>query len=195
MKALIIVDVQNDFCTGGNLEVRDGEKIIPGINEILNDYDLVVLTQDWHPEDHKSFVTQWKNKKPFEQVKLNGLDQILWPKHCVQYSLGADFHPDLKIDENMAIFTKGENPEVDSYSGFYENDHKTGTGLSEFLKDRDIEEVDIVGLAYDFCVKFTALDAVKEGFKTNVITKLSKGISENLNHIDNELENKGVNLI
>lgn len=193
-KALVIVDVQNDFCPGGSLAVTDGDKIIPEINKIMKDYDLVVLTQDWHPENHKSFATQWKNNELFEVVKLNGIDQKLWPDHCVQYTKGADFHPNLNITEDMPIFTKGENIEVDSYSGFYDNDHKSSTGLAEFLKQEKVEAVDVCGLATDFCVKFTALDAKAEGFETTLLKDLTKGIAEDLTPIYDELEKAGVKI-
>jgi nicotinamidase/pyrazinamidase len=194
INALIVVDVQNDFCPNGNLAVKDGDKIITDINNIMNEYDFVILTQDWHPETHKSFASQWKEKNVFDVVDLNGIDQVLWPNHCVQYSKGADFHPDLKIDETMAIFQKGLNPEVDSYSGFYDNDKKTSTGLSECLKDLGVEKVDICGIATDYCVKYTAEDAVSEGFETTLLKNLCKGIAEDLNPIYEELENKGVKI-
>jgi len=195
MKALIIVDVQNDFCPGGNLAAEGGDEIIKGINKLPNTgyYDIIVLTQDWHPENHKSFASQWKGKNTFDIVKLNGIDQVLWPDHCIQYTNGADFHPNLNITEDMVIFTKGENPEVDSYSGFYDNDHETSTGLAEFLKEQNITEVDVCGIATDFCVKFTALDAIKEGFKTTLFKDLCRGIGE-LEPIYQELVKAGVNI-
>jgi len=193
-KALIIVDVQNDFCPGGNLAVNDGDKIVLGINKIMKDYDLVILTQDWHPENHKSFAKMWNGKEVMEIVNLNGIDQVLWPDHCIQYTKGADFHPDLEINEDMPIFTKGENPEVDSYSGFYDNDHKSSTGLAEFLKQEKVTDIDVCGLAADFCVKFTALDAKGEGFETTFLKDLTKGIAEDLTPIYNELEQAGVKI-
>jgi nicotinamidase/pyrazinamidase len=177
MKALIVVDIQNDFCENGKLEVPNANEIIPEINKILGNYDVVVLTQDWHPENHKSFISQNPKNKPLDIIKLNGIDQVVWPDHCVQYSNGSDFHPDLKIDSSMFIFTKGENKEVDSYSGFYDNDHKSSTGLGEFLKDCNVDVVDVVGLAFDFCVGYTALDSKKLGFETTVLKDLTKSIS------------------
>lgn len=194
MKALIIVDVQNDFCPSGNLAVNDGDKIVKGINRLIDsdNYDVIVLTQDWHPENHKSFASQWEGKNVFDIVDLNNIEQVLWPDHCVQYSKGADFHPDLKVNETMAIFSKGENPEVDSYSGFYDNDKKTSTGLAEFLKEQNVTDVDVCGIATDYCVKYTAEDAITEGFKTTLLKDLCKGIAEDLTPVYEEMENKGI---
>lgn len=198
-KALIVVDIQNDFCKNGSLEVPNANEIIPGINKLVKQYlkkdDIVIFTQDWHPENHKSFVSQWKGKKVFDEVYLNGINQVLWPNHCVQYTKGSDFHPDLYIDENIKIFTKGENPEIDSYSGFYDNDHKSSTGLSEFLKQEGVEMVEICGLATDFCVRYTAEDAIKEGFETYLLKDLCRGIGNDITEVYNELNKLGIKII
>jgi nicotinamidase/pyrazinamidase len=198
-KALIVVDVQNDFCKNGSLEVPNANEIISGINRLIKQYlkkdDLVIFTQDWHPENHKSFVSQWKGKNVFDVVDLNGINQVLWPIHCIQYTKGSDFHPDLYIDENIKIFTKGENTEVDSYSGFYDNDHKTSTDLSKFLKQEGVEIVEICGLATDFCVRYTAEDAVKEGFETYLLKDLSRGIGNDIAEVYNELNKLGIKII
>ncbi|HBR12431.1 MAG TPA: bifunctional nicotinamidase/pyrazinamidase [Chryseobacterium sp.] len=166
-KALIIVDVQNDFCEGGALAVPDADSIIPYINLLLeeNEYDQVVLTQDWHPENHKSFASN-NGKNVGETISLNGVPQFMWPDHCVQGTFGADFHSDLNRDKVTHIIQKGKNPEIDSYSAFQDNNHFMKTGLEDFLRYHDIQLVEIVGLALDYCVKFTALDAVNAGFVT-----------------------------
>lgn len=198
MKALIVVDVQNDFCEGGALEVPNANEIIPVINKLTESYhfDLFIFTKDWHPANHKSFASQHKNKKPMDMVQLNGIDQVLWPDHCVQDSFGSEFHEDLNLDvENLYIFKKGINVKVDSYSAFYDNDHQSSTGLSEFLKERGITETFIVGLAADFCVKFTAIDSANEGFKTHLLWDGTRGISEDLSSVVNELFDKNVNVI
>lgn len=177
MKALIIVDVQNDFTTGGRLEVSDGEDIIPLVNRIQQGFDLVVATQDWHPRGHKSFASNHSGKKPFEQILLNGLGQVLWPDHCVQGSAGAAFHSALDMNKVAAIFRKGMDPEVDSYSGFYDNGHLNNTGLAGYLRERNVDEVFVAGLAADYCVYYTAKDALTEGFKCNLVEDATRPIS------------------
>ena len=169
MKTLIIVDAQNDFMPGGALEVRKGDKIIPVINKILPKFDLVVATQDWHPSNHKSFAVNHADKKEFEIIQLNGLEQKLWPPHCVQGTAGAEFHRDLNMKPVEAIFRKGMDEEIDSYSGFYDNGHKKSTGLAGFLKEKTAKDLYFCGLAADICVYFTLLDALKEGFKATLI--------------------------
>lgn len=176
MRALIIVDVQNDFVSGGSLEVPAGEQIVPLVNELAEKFDLVVATQDWHPQDHKSFASNHPDKKPFEKIALHGLEQVLWPDHCVQGSSGADFHPQLEMKRIEAIFRKGMNPEIDSYSGFYDNGHKKNTGLAGYLKDRGVRQVFVSGLAGDYCVFYTAKDALKEGFDTFLIEDATRSI-------------------
>lgn len=166
-KALIVVDVQNDFCEGGTLAVPGANSIIPYINLLMeeNEYDQIVLTQDFHPSDHKSFASN-NGKKIGEVIELNGVKQFMWPDHCVQGTFGAEFHKDLNISKATHIIQKGKNPEVDSYSGFQDNQGKVKTGLEDFLKYHDIQLVEVVGLALDYCVKYTCNDAVKAGFIT-----------------------------
>ena len=197
MKALIIVDVQNDFCPGGALAVKEGDQIVPIINKIMSKFDLVVATQDWHPKNHKSFASN-NGKKVGEVIDLNGLKQILWPDHCVQGSKGAEFVAKLDAKRIDRIFQKGTDPEIDSYSGFFDNGHKKRTGLDDYLRKKGVDEVYIVGLATDYCVKFTALDAVELGFKTYLIQDACRGVNLN-NHDSDEaiqgMKTKGVGII
>ncbi len=165
MKTLIIVDVQNDFMPGGALAVPEGDKIVPDINRIIPDFDLVVATQDWHPAGHKSFASSHEGKKPFEVINLHGLQQTLWPGHCVQGTPGADFHPDLDMNSVAAIFRKGMDIEIDSYSGFYDNGRLKSTGLAGYLREKGADDLYFCGLAGDICVYFTLRDALKEKFK------------------------------
>lgn len=174
--ALIVIDVQNDFIPGGSLAVTDGDKIIPVINNLISSYDLVIATQDWHPENHQSFASQHSGKDEFEIMDLNGFQQVLWPNHCVQNTFGAEFHKDLNTNNIEAIFRKGMNPEIDSYSGFYDNGRLKSTGLTGYLKEKNIEEIHFCGLAADFCVYFSIMDALKEGFKTVLIEEGTKPI-------------------
>lgn len=176
MKALVIVDVQNDFTEGGALAVPDGKSIIPLANQLQKRFDIVVATQDWHPPTHKSFASNHENRKPFEQITLHGLDQVLWPDHCVQGTRGAEFHSDLEINRIEAIFRKGMDPEIDSYSGFYDNGHRKNTGLAGYLRERRVTEVCVCGLAADYCVYFTAKDALREGFATFIIEDATRAI-------------------
>ncbi|AZZ57877.1 bifunctional nicotinamidase/pyrazinamidase [Riemerella anatipestifer] len=166
-KALIVVDVQNDFCEGGALAVPNANEIIPYINLLIeeNQYDKIIFTQDWHPANHKSFASN-NGKKVGETISLNGVPQFMWPDHCVENSFGAEFHKDLNTSKVDYIVKKGKNPEIDSYSAFQDNNHFMKTGLADYLKENDIQLVEIVGLALDYCVKYTCLDAVKEGFLT-----------------------------
>ena len=176
MRALIIVDVQNDFVTGGRLEVANGEQIIPLVNELAGSFELVVATQDWHPPDHKSFASQHPGKQPFEKIVLGGLDQMLWPDHCVQESHGAAFHSQLRTDRIEAIFRKGMDAGIDSYSGFYDNGHKKSTGLAGYLKERAVRKIYVCGLAADYCVYFTARDAIECGFQASIIEDATRAI-------------------
>lgn len=177
MKALIIVDIQNDFIPGGALAVKEGDQVVPIINELQQKFDFIVATQDWHPADHGSFAANHSNKKIGEFIDLNGLQQILWPVHCVQETTGAEFHPDIKTEKWKAVFKKGTNPKVDSYSGFFDNNRMGDTGLSAFLNENGIEEVFVCGLATDYCVKFTVLDAISEGFKTTLIADAARAVN------------------
>ncbi|SZD71842.1 nicotinamidase/pyrazinamidase [Candidatus Ornithobacterium hominis] len=177
MKTLLIIDIQNDFLPGGALAVAGGDEIIPYINRIVSDYDLVVATQDWHPPQHKSFASQHVGKKAFESIAWQGNTEILWPDHCVQGTEGAEFSKALEIPQVAAIFRKGMNPEVDSYSAFYDNHHQKSTHLAEYLKAQNVMSIDVVGLAADFCVYYTILDALDEGFEVNLHSQGTKEIN------------------
>ncbi|MCH2163725.1 MAG: bifunctional nicotinamidase/pyrazinamidase [Marinovum sp.] len=174
--ALIVVDVQNDFCSGGALAVSGGDEIVAPINEVLDDFDAVILTQDWHPKDHRSFASQNAGNAPFDVVNFFYGPQVLWPDHCIQGSSGAEFHGDLKVDRADLIIRKGFRASIDSYSAFFENDHKTSTGLAGYLEARDVQEVTMVGLATDFCVAYSAIDAAKLGLKVNMNLALCRAI-------------------
>lgn len=174
-EALIVVDVQNDFCTGGALAVPDAEAIIPGINALMDCFGTVVLTQDWHPPGHSCFASAHPGQACYACLEMPYGAQVLWPDHCVQGTVGADFHPAL-LQRADHIIRKGFRPAIDSYSAFYENDRRTATGLAEWLRARDIEAITLVGLATDFCVADSALDAVREGLSVTVITDLCRAI-------------------
>ncbi len=167
-EALLVIDVQNDFCPGGALAVEKGDEIVPEINRILRDYKVRVFTQDWHPQGHRSFASAHPGKAPFETVEMSYGQQVLWPRHCVQGTDGADFHEALHVETADMILRKGFRSEIDSYSAFFENDKKTATGLEGYLKGRGVDTVTLVGLATDYCVAWSALDAVRLGFKVNV---------------------------
>ncbi|MGK0187869.1 MAG: nicotinamidase/pyrazinamidase [Verrucomicrobiales bacterium] len=176
MNALIIVDIQNDFLPGGALAVPDGDTIIPVVNGLMERHDLVVATQDWHPAEHGSFAENHEGAEPGMVIDLNGLDQILWPVHCVQASAGAEFADGLETAKFDAIFQKGTDPGIDSYSGFFDNGKRKSTGLADWLRQRNVDEVTVVGLATDYCVRFTAEDAAAEGFRTVVVKAATKGV-------------------
>lgn len=184
MRALICVDIQNDFCPGGSLEVREGDQVIPVANKLMEHFDLVVATQDWHPANHKSFAAMHPWRYPGDVIDLNGLQQILWPIHCVQGSFGAEFAPGLNTDAFEVVFVKGTDTEIDSYSGFFDNGHRKATGLGDYLKEKSVEDVYILGLALDVCVKFTVLDALGLGFKTYLVEDGCRGV--NLNEGDSD---------
>lgn len=167
-EALIVIDVQNDFCPGGSLAVAGGDEIVPLINEMIVGFDHVVLTQDWHPADHSSFASQHRDRKPFETVTMPYGEQTLWPDHCIQGSGGAAFHPALKWAKAELVLRKGYNRQIDSYSAFYENDRATPTGLAGYLRERGIGKITLAGLATDFCVAYSALDAVGHGLDVSV---------------------------
>ncbi|MBC3541572.1 bifunctional nicotinamidase/pyrazinamidase [Rufibacter sediminis] len=177
MKALLLIDIQNDFIPGGALAVPEGDAILPIVNALQPQFDVVVATQDCHPANHKSFASQHAGKQVFETTQLNGLEQVLWPDHCVQGTPGAEFSAQLDMYRVEAIFRKGTDPEIDSYSGFFDNGHLKSTALAEYLKGKGVTEVYLVGLAADFCVYFTALDALKEGFTTYFIEDATRAIS------------------
>lgn len=178
-QALIVIDVQNDFCPGGALAVTDGGAVVPQINAMMHDAQTVILTQDWHPADHLSFATQHPGKAPMDLTQMPYGTQVLWPDHCVQGSPGATFHADLRTDRAQMIIRKGFRREIDSYSAFFENDKVTPTGLDGYLRSRGVTQVMLVGLATDFCVNFSALDAARLGFETQVSLSACRGIDLN----------------
>ncbi|MFP4059322.1 MAG: bifunctional nicotinamidase/pyrazinamidase [Bacteroidales bacterium] len=193
MKALIIVDMQKDFLPGGSLAVEGGDVIIPIINDLQNKFELVVATQDWHPKDHGSFASNHEGKNPRDVIDLNGLEQILWPDHCVQNSEGANFADDLDMTRVEAIIRKGMDAGIDSYSGFYDNGHKKSTGLADYLRGRNVNEVFVCGLAGDVCVNFTSMDAIEEGFKTYLLVDATRPVNmEEFENVVENLQKKGV---
>ncbi|GAB6185298.1 bifunctional nicotinamidase/pyrazinamidase [Thermopirellula anaerolimosa] len=174
--ALIVVDVQNDFCPGGALPVPQGDEIVPIVNSLADRFPLVAATQDWHPPDHVSFAANHPGKQPGDVVALEDGPQILWPVHCVQDSPGADFHPCLNASRFARIFRKGTDPRIDSYSGFFDNRRRRGTGLHEFLRQSGVHRVYVCGLATDYCVKWTVLDALALGYRVAVIVDACRGV-------------------
>jgi nicotinamidase/pyrazinamidase len=198
MKALILVDVQNDFLPGGALAVPDGDKVIPVANKLQPRFPLVVATQDWHLANHGSFAANHPGKKVFEQIDLSGLPQTLWPVHCVQNTKGAELAAGLNRERITKIFPKGTEPGIDSYSGLFDNGHRKSTGLGEWLKARGVTEVFVCGLATDYCVKFTALDAAQRGFKTHFIEDASRGVNLQPNDVRDaiaEMKRAGVTVV
>jgi nicotinamidase/pyrazinamidase len=173
--ALIVIDMQNDFCPGGALAVTGGDDIVDGINALMVDFQTVILTQDWHPTGHSSFASSHPGAAPMQVVDMPYGPQVLWPDHCIQGTPGAAFHQGLRTDGDL-IIRKGYNPAIDSYSAFFENDHTTPTGLEGYLRTRGITKLTMVGLALDFCVNYSAVDAAKLGFDVTVRTLLSRGI-------------------
>jgi nicotinamidase/pyrazinamidase len=173
---LIVVDIQNDFCPGGALSVPRGDEVIPVINRLAERFRNVVLTQDWHPPDHLSFASAHPGKKPYDTIIVDYGPQILWPDHCVRTTSGADFHKGLDIPHAALVLRKGIDRKIDSYSTFYENDRKTPTGLIGYLRDRGLTRVFLAGLALDFCVRYSAEDAVREGFEVAVVEDACRGI-------------------
>jgi nicotinamidase/pyrazinamidase len=195
MKTLVLIDIQNDFMSGGPLEVPGANEIIAVINKIQVSFDLVLSTQDWHPKDHKSFASNHFERKPFEKVRLNGVLQTLWPDHCVQGSEGAKLHSDIDSNRIAAIFRKGMDPEIDSYSGFYDNNHTSGTGLSGYLKEKAITELHFCGLAADICVYYTILDSLMEGFSAVLVEDASRPLyPDKFDDIKCELAKLGVRI-
>jgi nicotinamidase/pyrazinamidase len=187
MKALILVDIQTDFLPGGALAVPEGDKIIPIANRLQATFPLVVATQDWHPANHGSFAANHPGKKVFEQIELNGLPQTLWPVHCVRGTPGAELAPGLHRERIAKIFPKGTDAGIDSYSGLSDNGHRRSTGLGEWLKAKGVTEVFVCGLATDYCVKFTALDAAQIGFKTHFIEDASRGVNLKRDDVSNAI--------
>ncbi len=169
MRALVLVDIQNDFCPGGALAVAHGDEVVPVANRLMPQFDLVVATQDWHPPDHGSFAANRPGRRPYEMDELAGLPQVLWPAHCVQGTAGAAFHPDLDAGRIQRVFPKGTDPAIDSYSGFFDNGKRKATGLGDYLRAQGVEEIYVLGLATDYCVRATALDAVGLGLRVTLV--------------------------
>ena len=176
MKALILVDIQNDFCAGGALAVPDGDAVVAVANRLSPRFERVVATQDWHPPSHLSFAKNHAGKREYELIELDGLPQVLWPPHCVQGTRGAGFHPGLDRSNVARVFEKGTDERIDSYSGFFDNGHRKATGLGEYLKAAGVSEVTVLGLATDYCVKWTALDARQLGFAVRVVDDGCRGV-------------------
>ncbi|MBN2164011.1 MAG: bifunctional nicotinamidase/pyrazinamidase [Pontiellaceae bacterium] len=196
MNALIIVDVQNDFIPGGALAVAGGNEIVPVINQLMEQCDLVVATQDWHPEGHGSFAQRPEDIGMV--VDLNGLDQVLWPVHCVQETFGAEFVDGLNIERFDTVFRKGTDPGIDSYSGLFDNGKRKATGLDQYLRDQQVDEAFVVGLATDYCVKFTALDLVDMGLRTTLIVDACRGVNLTPGDVDRavaEMRDAGIAII
>ena len=196
MKTLIIIDVQNDFLPGGSLEVPESDYILPVINKIQNKFDLVIATQDWHPKNHMSFASNHPGHKPFDVITYLNMDQTLWPDHCVQNTQGAELSSDLETNMIEAIFRKGTDPKIDSYSAFYDNGHLKSTGLAGYLREKKTTELYFCGLAADICVFFSIMDALQESFKCFLITDASAPLDkQNYGKIRKRLEEKGVILL
>jgi len=182
MEALLIIDPQIDFCPGGGLAVPSGDKIIPVINRLADAHENVIVTQDWHPAGHESFASSHEGKNPFDVIALDYGEQILWPDHCVIGSRGAELHPDLEAERAQLVIRKGFRRQIDSYSAFFENDHRTPTGLGGYLNERGITSLVVAGLAFDFCVHWTAVDGRKLGFDVTVVTDASASIDADGSH-------------
>ncbi len=198
MNALILVDIQNDFVPGGALAVEDGDAVVAVANRIAPRFDRVIATRDWHPVDHGSFAANHPGRKPGDVIDLAGLEQVLWPVHCVEGTVGAEFHPDLDRSRIDRVFLKGTDPKIDSYSGFYDNGHRKATGLDEYLKEEGVTDVYIVGLATDYCVKFTTLDALDLGFVTRVVEDGSRGVDLRPGDVDRafrEMKEAGTTIV
>jgi nicotinamidase/pyrazinamidase len=198
MRALILVDIQNDFLPGGALAVPNGDEVVPVANRLMADYELVVATQDWHPADHQSFASQHAGHGIGEVVSVEGLEQILWPEHCVQGTLGAEFASGLNVEGIHHVVRKGTDRLIDSYSGFFDNGHRKATGLGDYLKQRRVTAVDVIGLATDYCVKFTALDAIQLGFEVRLLLEGARGVELAPGHCEaaiRQMRDQGVQVI
>jgi nicotinamidase/pyrazinamidase len=193
---LLVIDVQNDFCPGGALAVADGDAVIDPIHRVAARFDHIVLTQDWHTAEHSSFASAHAGKKPFEQIEESYGMQTLWPDHCIQGSKGAEFHPALRLPQAELILRKGFRTEIDSYSAFFENDRTTATGLAGYLRERGLTRVFLAGLAYDFCVGYSALDARRLGFAAIILRDACRAIDLNgsVEKIEAEFAEAGVKL-
>ena len=194
MKSLLLVDIQNDFLPGGALAVPGGDEIVPVVNALMPQFDLIVATQDWHPPDHGSFAANHPGRSPFEQGELDGLPQTLWPVHCVQNTGGALFAQGLDTRRVARVFPKGMDYRVDSYSGFFDNGRRAATGLSNWLKSQTVSELSVCGLATDYCVKFTVLDALREGLRVTLLADACRGVNLTPGDVDRaigEMKNAG----
>lgn len=186
--ALILVDLQVDFMPTGMLPVAEGDQVVPIANALMPNYRTIVATQDWHPANHGSFAANHPWRKPGQVIDLHGLQQVLWPIHCVQNTWGSEFVANLATDLITKVFQKGTDPEIDSYSGFYDNGHRKSTGMAEWLREQGVEEVHVLGLAADFCVKFTVLDALTEGFRTLLIEDATRGVNLTTGDVERAIE-------
>lgn len=194
MKALIVVDLQNDFIEGGSLAVKGAYQLISIINELMDQYECVIATKDWHPKNHISFASRF-HKKCGDEIEFQGQKQTLWPDHCVEGTMGAEFPPTFHSEKIEKVILKGTQKDIDSYSGFFDNANQRETELREYLVKRGIDEIDIVGLALDYCVKYTALDAVRAKFKTNVLIDACRAIQEDMSAAIEELKAAGVSVV
>ncbi len=198
MTAFVLVDLQKDFLPGGSLAVEEGDQVIPKVNSLMNDsFDVIVATQDWHPPEHCSFASNHENRKPGDKIELHGTEQVLWPDHCVQNSKGAEFADNLDTSKIEKVVRKGTDAKIDSYSGFFDNEHKKATALHEYLKSKDVNTVVIAGLAADVCVKFTALDALELGYETIIVKDAIRAVEkeEGYERTLKELQKKGVKIV
>lgn len=198
MRCLLLIDIQNDFVPGGALAVAEGDRIVPVVNQLQAKFELIVATQDWHPANHGSFAANHAGKRVGELIELEGLSQILWPVHCVQHTSGAEFVEELDMSRVEKVFHKGTDPLIDSYSGFFDNGHRKATGLGDYLKAKGVTKVFLVGLATDYCVKFSALDAVALGFETYVVVDACRGVNLQPQDVEQalvEMQQKGVKLL
>ena len=196
--ALIVVDVQNDFCPGGGLAVTDGDKVVPVINKLMDSFSTIVATQDWHPSDHSSFSSNNSGTAVYDMKDLDGITQVMWPDHCVQGTDGADFHKELNTDKFSVVIRKGTQPRLDSYSGFLENDKKTPTGLKGYLTDKGIKKVYVTGLATDYCVLYTAMDAKSAGFEVYLVSDACRGVDFPEGNVDKaiqQMQENGIKII
>jgi len=197
-RALVMVDLQNDFCKGGHLAVPGGDEVIPLANQLQQRFDLIVASQDWHPQDHTSFAVNHPGSAVGDVLLIDHMTQILWPEHCVQNSHGASFHPDLDTHKITKIFHKGAQKNIDSYSAFFDNAHDQSTGLGEYLNNKNVKDVYIIGLATDYCVKYSTLDALKLGFSVYVIEDACRGVglkNDDIANAYNEMRAAGAKII
>lgn len=196
MRALLAIDVQNDFCPGGRLAVPDGDEVVPLINTIAEGFDHVLFTQDWHPAGHSSFASSHPSKQPYDRIELEYGEQVLWPDHCIQGSDGAAFHSNLNVRRGELIIRKGFRKEIDSYSAFFENDQSTPTGLTGYLREREIDTLYLAGLALDFCVHWSAVDGINQGFNVVVLEDATRAIDTDgsLDHAMTRMREAGAEL-